>query len=101
MNSEPCVRFGMRISPKISEKPADNRNSKPPNVTLLTDSTSQKFMADAFLMQRTLFPCPACGRGWHSECRRHSRSLRLRPGAKRRALWSDSEREPGEGSVRA
>ena len=48
MNSEPCVRFGIRISPKISEKPADNRNSSPPKVTLLTDSTSQKFMAEMF-----------------------------------------------------
>ena len=52
MNSEPCVRFGMRINPKISEKPADNRNSSPPNVTLLTDSTSQKFMAEFFLGRR-------------------------------------------------
>src|SRR6476661_5430742 len=107
MNSEPCVRFGMRMSPKISEKPADNRNSSPPNVTLLTDSTSQKFMTDVFLsgsgmkqeMSRTLFPTPACGRWWQSECHRHSRSLSLTPGAKRRALWSDSEREPGEGSL--
>ena len=45
MNSEPCVRFGMRISPKISEKPADSRNSRPPKVMLLTASTSQKFIA--------------------------------------------------------
>src|SRR4249920_2434431 len=42
MNSEPCVKFGIRISPKIREKPADSRNSSPPKVTLLTDSTSQK-----------------------------------------------------------
>ena len=48
MNSEPCVRFGMRISPKISEKPADSRNSNPPKVTLLTVSTSQKVMAEVF-----------------------------------------------------
>ena len=45
MNSEPCVRFGMRISPKISEKPADSRNSRPPKVTLLTVSTSQNVIA--------------------------------------------------------
>ena len=45
MNSEPCVRFGMRISPKISEKPADSRNSRPPKVMLLTVSTSQKVIA--------------------------------------------------------
>src|SRR4029078_2986969 len=42
MNSEPCVRLGIRISPKIREKPADSRNSSPPKVTLLTASTSQK-----------------------------------------------------------
>ena len=45
MNSEPCVKFGIRISPKIREKPADSRNSKPPKVTLLTVSTSQKLMS--------------------------------------------------------
>src|SRR5690242_5157708 len=44
MNSEPCVRFGIRISPKISEKPADSRNSTPPKVMLLTVSSNQKFM---------------------------------------------------------
>ena len=48
MNSEPCVRLGMRISPKISEKPADSRNSNPPKVMLLTVSTSQKFIAAVF-----------------------------------------------------
>src|SRR4051794_8242515 len=59
MNSEPCVRFGIRISPKISEKPADRRNSRPPNVTLLTVSTSQKFIAAGV---------PACGRGERGHC---------------------------------
>src|SRR5690349_15921297 len=44
MNNEPCVRFGMRISPKISEKPADSRNNRPPKVMLLAVSTSQKVM---------------------------------------------------------
>src|SRR5665213_328325 len=44
MNNEPCVRFGMRISPKISEKPADRRNNRLPNVMLLTVSRSQKVM---------------------------------------------------------
>ena len=48
MNSEPCVRFGIRISPKIREKPADSRNSSPPKVTLLTVSTSQKFIVAVF-----------------------------------------------------
>src|SRR5215208_1862664 len=40
MNSEPCVRFGMRISPKISENPADSRNSSPPKAMLLPASIS-------------------------------------------------------------
>src|SRR5437764_14798353 len=45
MNSEPCVRFGIRISPKISENPADSRNSKPPKATLLPASRSDRFIA--------------------------------------------------------
>src|SRR2546423_8720394 len=48
MNSEPWVRFGMRISPKIRENPADNRNNSPPNVMLLTASNSQKVMLGVF-----------------------------------------------------
>ena len=43
MNIEPCVRFGIRIRPKISENPADSRNSRPPSVTLLTERISQRF----------------------------------------------------------
>ncbi len=38
MKNEPCIRFGMRINPKISEKPADSRNRSPPNAMLLTAS---------------------------------------------------------------
>src|SRR5579859_249843 len=34
MNIEPCVRFAMRIRPKISEKPAESRNSRPPRARL-------------------------------------------------------------------
>ena len=45
MNIEPCVRFGIRIRPKISENPADSRNSRPPSVTLLIDRISQRFTA--------------------------------------------------------
>src|SRR5665213_1842833 len=48
MNNEPCVRLGMRISPKISEKPADNRNNRLPNVMLLTVSRSQKVISAVF-----------------------------------------------------
>src|SRR5580693_7514851 len=45
MNIEPCVRFGIRISPKIRENPADSRNNRPPNVTLLTVSSSQNVIS--------------------------------------------------------
>ncbi len=45
MNIEPCVRLGIRISPKIRENPADNRNNRPPNVTLLTVSSSQNVIS--------------------------------------------------------
>src|SRR3954454_1787752 len=48
MKREPWVRFGMRISPKINENPADNRNNRPPNVMLLTASNSQKVMLGVF-----------------------------------------------------
>src|SRR5579859_3223358 len=44
MKSEPCVRFGIRINPKISEKPAESRNSKPPRLTLFTPSTTHWLM---------------------------------------------------------
>src|SRR5216110_3106920 len=36
MNSAPCVRFAMRISPKMSEKPAASRNSRPPRARLFS-----------------------------------------------------------------
>src|SRR5262245_64394128 len=36
MKKAPCARLGMRISPKISEKPDDRRNSRPPKATLLS-----------------------------------------------------------------
>src|ERR1700751_3409856 len=47
MNIEPCVRLGIRISPKIRENPADSRNKRPPNVTLLTVSSSQNVITAA------------------------------------------------------
>src|SRR4051812_27880449 len=48
MNSEPCVKFGMRISPKISENPADSKNSRPPKATLLTVRISQNVIDGNF-----------------------------------------------------
>src|SRR5215469_17069983 len=47
MNIEPCVRLGIRINPKISEKPAESKNNRPPNVTLLTVSSSQNVITAA------------------------------------------------------
>src|SRR5215471_7439929 len=44
MKKDPCVRLGIRMSPKISEKPADSRNRRPPSVMLLIASTSHRFM---------------------------------------------------------
>src|SRR5215831_56454 len=36
MYNDPCVRFAMRIRPKISEKPAASRNSSPPRARLFS-----------------------------------------------------------------
>src|SRR5215470_4134124 len=46
MKNEPCIRLGIRISPKIKENPADNRNSKPPKAMLFTARVSQSVMCD-------------------------------------------------------
>src|SRR5882724_12578092 len=48
MKNDPCVRLGIFIKPKISEKPADRRNKRPPSVMLLTASTSQRFITFRF-----------------------------------------------------
>jgi len=36
MKNAPWARFGIRINPKISEKPDDNKNSRPPKATLFS-----------------------------------------------------------------
>src|SRR3954469_6251559 len=36
MKKAPCARFGMRISPKASEKPEESRNSRPPKAMLFS-----------------------------------------------------------------
>src|SRR6267142_3083230 len=59
MKKEPCVRFGIFMSPKINENPAESRNSRPPSVMLLTASTTQRFMTFRFerrLCRRNPFP---------------------------------------------
>src|SRR5215813_14220335 len=48
MKNEPCVRLGIFMRPKMSEKPADSRNSRPPSVMLFTASTNHKFMPGRF-----------------------------------------------------
>src|SRR6266705_6833229 len=44
MKNEPWVRFGIFMSPKISENPADRRKRRPPSVMLLTASTTHRLM---------------------------------------------------------
>src|SRR5215470_12532027 len=36
MKNAPCARLGIRIRPKISEKPDDSMNNRPPKATLLS-----------------------------------------------------------------
>src|SRR2546425_12829100 len=36
MKRAPCVRLAIRISPKMSEKPADSRNSRAPSARLFS-----------------------------------------------------------------
>src|ERR1700679_132985 len=57
MNIEPCVRLGIRISPKISENPADNKNNRPLNVTLLTVSSSHNVISAALRCSGCCFGC--------------------------------------------
>src|SRR5215813_10100751 len=42
MKKEPWVRLGIRMSPKINEKPAERRKRRPPSVMLLTASSSHR-----------------------------------------------------------
>src|SRR6187401_3507849 len=44
MKNEPCIRLGMRIRPKMREKPDDSRNSKPPSAMLFTVKVSHRLM---------------------------------------------------------
>src|SRR5215510_7932579 len=63
MKNEPWVRFGIFMSPKISENPAESRNKSPPSVMLLTAKTTHKFIAVRFerrLCRRNR--CPGGGR---------------------------------------
>src|SRR5262249_30209394 len=42
MKNDPWVRFGILMRPKISENPAESRNSRPPSVMLLTARTATR-----------------------------------------------------------
>src|SRR6266446_1041682 len=44
MKRAPCVRLAMRISPKMSEKPAASRNSSPPSARLFSVWITQNCM---------------------------------------------------------
>src|SRR5262245_40317007 len=54
MKKEPWVRFGIFMSPKISEKPAESRKRRPPSVMLFTASTNHRLTLGG------------PGRGWRS-----------------------------------
>src|SRR5262245_7603155 len=68
MKNEPCIRLGIRISPKIREKPDDSRKRRPPSAMLLTAKVSHKLMgarldpvaADAARRSCHLSHAPAC-----------------------------------------
>src|SRR5437870_9884039 len=49
MKKPPCARFGMRISPKASEKPDERRNSRPPKAMLLSVWMIQNCMSQRIL----------------------------------------------------
>src|SRR6266571_2574667 len=53
MKKAPCARLGMRIRPKIREKPAESRNKRPPNEMLLRVWTIQNCI---FCARRDLAP---------------------------------------------
>src|SRR6185312_1593774 len=86
MNIEPCVRFGMRIRPKISEKPAESRNSRPPRVMLLTARISHRFMT-------VRAPFPRCGTDGTARGKVVSRAARSRSPSTLRVLTSPVSRE--------
>src|SRR6266851_7574022 len=55
MKNEPCIRLGMRISPKMRENPAESRNSRPPRVMLFTARVSQRLIC---CLRRDFQDCP-------------------------------------------
>src|SRR5437016_6098372 len=54
MKKEPCIRLGIRISPKMREKPDESRNSKPPSATLFTAKVSHRRMCQYSLLLEVL-----------------------------------------------
>src|SRR2546427_1392059 len=54
MKKEPCIRLGIRISPKMREKPDESRNSRPPSATLFTAKVSHRLMCQYSLLLEVL-----------------------------------------------
>src|SRR6266496_275067 len=65
MYIEPCVRFAMRINPKMSEKPAASRNSRPPRAKLFNVWMIQYCTKKA----GPVFPAPSSLSGLEVFCR--------------------------------
>src|SRR6266566_7122463 len=67
MKNAPCARLGIRISPKMSEKPDDNRNSRPPKATLFSVWMIQNCHCIFQLLLGERIPnSPCCHcRAWH------------------------------------
>jgi hypothetical protein len=71
MKKEPCIRLGMRIRPKMSEKPDESRNSRPPSATLFTANVSHRLIEAGLVRalhrpateRRARIPLPLMGRG--------------------------------------
>src|ERR1700704_5702455 len=59
MKNAPCVRLASRIRPKISEKPDDSRNSRPPNDRLLRPWMIQNCIVCRSCPESCALRCPA------------------------------------------
>src|SRR5215475_4769294 len=90
MKNDPCIRLGMRIRPKMSEKPAESRNSKPPRAMLFTARVSHRlieiFALGHLPAKRTSLCGGKCGQSYEwefvpikgNDCDRH-RDRHLHP----------------------
>src|SRR5258705_11816513 len=72
MKNAPCARFGMRIRPKIREKPEDSMNSRPPKATLF----SVWMIQNCHCIDGPLFPTERVQKSWEPVCDRSPFSLK-------------------------